>query len=448
MSESANPGDPEADDGAADDLPGKKRPEAEGGATEIGGRISSRSPTNELGQRWAASLWPSLLEKELGRHVASLFPSAAPADVMGLGMGGAAPIWNLLTTKNFFFQTRSRQEDFEETEPEPSSYSDRLTSPADYFAETEVPINSMDDLHRAVRVLTDKALSVPLVWRGQQRAEWGMHSSLFLKLMRINGVKAPRGVPTGKQPYPTEDQMVDAEKAILKVARDSWRFAGLSALEIFARLQHQGAPTRLLDVTRNPYIAAWFAVEAHDEHDDHDARLFALATTPVPKAGNTVGDDDLFRLLSGSLDPFWHSLDSAAKRQELDWGTGSNRRVWIPPEYDPRIAAQNAAFVLDGVPMISSRTGSYFKTNDGHYWSKADQLASSSIYARMLSPTRKPKPNAPGLAPTFSFRIHQKAKLQIRQMMERRFGYSRATIYPDIAGLAQHINATFGEIVS
>lgn len=386
-----------------------------------------------------------ILGKIVGQGLAGVGTNWFPTyrDVLGVG---TATVIDLLRSRDLL-ETRSRKQDFAVIEPEPSSYSDRLKSPADYFADSEGEIRSMDDLHRAIRVLTDKAQSVPLVWRGQQRADWGMHSSLFIALMKQKKVRPPQRVPKGVQPFPTEDDMIAAEKSILRVARESWRFNGLSALEIFARLQHQGAPTRLLDVSRNPYIAAWFAVEASELHDEQDGRLLALATTPVPRPNEVIHNDDLFLLLSASPEPFWHGLQNSAARQEADWGTGANRRVWIPPEYDPRIAAQNAAFVLDGVPMISSRTSSYFKSNDGHYWSKADLLASSSIYARMLSTTRKPIPNAPSLAPTFSFRILKEAKTEIRQMMERWFGYSRATIYPDIGGLATHIKSNFASIV-
>jgi hypothetical protein len=194
-------------------------------------------------------------------------------------------------------------------------------------------------------------------------------------------------------------------------------------------------------VTKNPYIGAWFAVEADLETEDKPARLFALATRPVVKAGKPVPPDSSLQLdeVGGLRDPFWHALETASDRQLLDWGTGARRRVWVPPAYDPRISAQNAAFILDGVPITSEKTASYFTIEHNVYWRRADLLAASSIYAKMHSPTRKPRYNARNFAPTFSFRITADAKPKIREFMESRFGYGLSYIYPDMAALAAHL---------
>ncbi len=81
--------------------------------------------------------------------------------------------------------------------------------------------------------------------------------------------------------------MVTAETEVLRIARNDWRFDNLSALETFARVQHFGGPTRLIDVTKNPYIGAWFAVEFDANTEDDDARLFALATMPVTRKASS-----------------------------------------------------------------------------------------------------------------------------------------------------------------
>ncbi len=391
---------------------------------------------------------PALLG--IGQTAADIF-GALDLPKLTPGIFGAATS-SIITLMTAASLARSRPSDFETVEEPPTSYSSRLSSPGDYFADQEAIVESMEDLNQVIRRLTDKAQLVPLVWRGQQNADWALHSSLFRELAALKGVVPPQDNPVGVQPYPSEDDMVAAERAILRVARESWRFSQLTAMETIARLQHQGAPTRLLDVTRNPYIAAWFAVEASDEHDESDARLFALGTAPVPKTPEAESANTAYAALSTALtqsfEPFWHALDTTAKRQQLDWGTGSNRLVWVPPEYDPRIAAQNAAFVLDGVPMFTQRVSRYFKASDGHSWTKADLLASASIYARMYSTTRRPPANGASIAPSFSIRIRSSAKLEIRRMLERWFGYSRASIYPDFGGLSQHIKHAFRDIVA
>ncbi|CAM5282852.1 FRG domain-containing protein [Leifsonia shinshuensis] len=335
----------------------------------------------------------------------------------------------------------TRASDYAKPDPPQSTYSPQMTSAGSYFEADELEIDSVDDLHTAITTLIAKTPDLPLVWRGVRDANWGMHSHLFRHLMRVNGVVKPDQEPKGSQPYPDEDQMVTAERAILRLARNTWRFDDLSALETFARIQHAGGPTRLLDVTKNPYIGAWFAVEADPETEGKPARLFALATRPVVKDGKPAPPDSSLQLdeVGGLRDPFWHALETPSDRQLLDWGTGARRRVWVPPAYDPRISAQNAAFILDGVPITSETTAPYFTIEHNVYWRRADLLAASSIYAKMHPPTRKPRYNARNFAPTFSFRITAAAKPKIRDFMETRFGYGLSYIYPDIAALAAHL---------
>ncbi|WP_269928634.1 FRG domain-containing protein [Kocuria massiliensis] len=311
-----------------------------------------------------------------------------------------------------------------------------------YFEANELVINSFDELHKGITTLISKTPDLPLVWRGVKDSSWGLHSSLFRELMEDNGVENPKNGSSSPQFYPDEAQMINAEKQILKIARHDWRFDNLSALETFARIQHAGGPTRLIDVTKNPYIGAWFAVESDKYRDNEDARLFAIATHPVSKPGEPLPPNSELKLdaLGASREPFWHYFGNNRTRTKFDWGTGARRRIWVPPIYDPRISAQNAAFLIDGVPITSQSVASYFTVSPNVYWSRADLLASSSIYAKMYSPKKTPRPAKTNLAPTFSFRITAKAKEEIRLFLESRFGYRSSYLYPDMAGIATFIS--------
>ena len=337
--------------------------------------------------------------------------------------------------------TLTRAQDYTVPDEAESAYSPALESPENYFQPTEEVITTFDDLHAAITKLITKTPELPLVWRGVRNSRWGLHSSLFRHLVRVNGVVPPGERPETPQPYPDENQMVVAEREILRIARTDWRFDNMSALETFARIQHVGGPTRLIDVTKNPYVGAWFAVEADEKEEGNDARLFAIATRPVARDGKPPAPDSALQLdsLGAARDPFWHLLADSAARQQLDWGTGARRRVWVPPAYDPRISAQNAAFLVDGVPITSARTAAYFTIEHNTYWRRADLLASASIYAKMSKPTQKPSYNARNFAPTFSFRITAEAKAVIREVMESRFGYRLSYIYPDMSALAGHL---------
>jgi hypothetical protein len=421
--------------------------------------ISARSgddPADRIRAVLAASTSFPGLDKMMrtGRILDSLF---APTVIGGDWAKDMSSQWKDLVSQDWFnsaeiqralarhmgeFPALTRAQDYEKPEPKSSAYSPEMKSPQNYFESTEEVISSFDDLHNAITALITKTPDLPLLWRGAKNAQWGFHSHLFRHLMKVNKVIDPARSPKKAQSYPDEDQMVAAEREILRIAREDWRFDDMSALETFARIQHAGGPTRLIDVTKNPYIGAWFAVEFDKGEEDKDARLFALSTIPVagdekpPAPNSTIRMDEL----GAAREPFWHAMLTPMDRQQFDWGTGARRRVWVPPAYDPRISAQNAAFILDGVPIISRRTSSYFP-NQSTYWRRSDLLASASIYAKMLKPNRRPQYTSRNFAPTFSFRIEASAKKQIRDVMESRFGYRLSYIYPDMAALASHLKS-------
>ncbi|MEU1711979.1 FRG domain-containing protein [Micrococcus luteus] len=339
------------------------------------------------------------------------------------------------------FQTLSRADAYQSESGPASPYSHEMTKPGAYFAQDEQLIDSFTDLNKAIATLISKAEGLQLVWRGQRDADWGVTSSLFRQLKDANGVNDPGPGVVGPQPYPTEDQMVAAERQILKVARQDWRFDGMSALETFARIQHAGGSSRFIDVTKNPFIGAWFACESGD--DGTDARLFAFATTAPSKNGEAPRAESQIELdheFGGYLPP-WHSWDDMVERQKVDWGSGSRRRIWVPPAYDARIAAQNAAFLIDGVPLPAGKAASYFKAPNGSYWTRSDMLAAGSIYMKTAKPTRKPLSNKYGFAPTFTFRITASAKDEIKRVLTDRFGYSVSYIYPDMPMLASYVKS-------
>jgi len=410
-------------------------------ASAINPQWWSQAQASAISNAMANVAMPSpLINAEFQRALESI--SKSIASLTAPTLFNSTEILRAFAARLGSYPALSKANNYKNLDAPAGPYSPHMQSPQSYFASTEEVIESFDGLHRAISTLMAHTPGLPLVWRGAKNADWGLQSHLYRHLMEVNGVVPPSKRPTKDQPYPTEDQVVAAEREILRLSRRDWRFDNLSALETFARIQHAGGPTRLIDVTKNPYIGAWFAVEFDKKEEDKDARLFAMATKPVAKDGKPQAPDATLELdeFGASRDPFWHFLANSEARQKLDWGTGARRLLWVPPAYDPRISAQNAAFVLDGVPMTSPKTAPYFTKGRGVYWRRADLLAAGSIYARMVSPRARPKYNAPNFAPTFSFRIKAEAKQEIRDVMESRFGYRLSYVYPDMAGLASHLN--------
>ena len=102
-------------------------------------------------------------------------------------------------------------------------------------------------------------------------------------------------------------------------------------------MQHHGAPTRLIDFTKSPYVAAFFALEnARD-----DAAVFALNTPHLWRAC----PKDLPSLIHDKIDP--------RKKGNFEKFFANNKHelVWIgePKEMDRRLLAQSGTFVLPGI---------------------------------------------------------------------------------------------------
>lgn len=164
------------------------------------------------------------------------------------------------------------------------------------------------DFHDAVQEFDRKIV----VYRGQRSREWQL---------------TPR---VGRAPHLRSSRIGAQEQTILRLFKEKafphLTFIPSSEWEWLAIAQHHGLPTRLLDWTRNPLVAAYFAVE---EPHGTDSVIYAYQA-------NAYVD------ISKKPDPF---LQTTVSR-------------FIPRHLTRRITAQAGVFTIHPVPLADFRASS------------------------------------------------------------------------------------------
>jgi hypothetical protein len=172
--------------------------------------------------------------------------------------------------------------------------------------------------------------SLPIgAWRGQASIDWGVDPSLVRRYRQHHEDRLDSAL--------NEPNIRAVEEALIERARAAGLGSGLGELELLARLQHHGAATRLLDCSRNAFVALWFACRWEPEKDGVLIG-FELGENAVHLDTEMLGHglDDLLAMAAGRL--LW----------------------WQPRSLSPRISAQQAVFVFGQVvdePWGSIRLG-------------------------------------------------------------------------------------------
>lgn len=292
----------------------------------------------------------------------------------------------------------------------------------------ERTIASFDELVTIINQMMEKSIqdNKQFAWRGHVDASWALHSSLYRRVFLTEG-KVIKEIDLAKQ-----------ETKILKELR-KWglhapsNIGRLSVLNQLAMLQHYGAPTRLIDVSFNAWVGAWFAVEkkwhnGEPEFEDRDARLFAFDVTD-----RLINENKAYQSWEDDLSIPW-------EKDNVKEGWTTSVFSWKPSSLDSRISAQNGGFIFGGVPASKKVDGNTFQfpksPNNKEGWWGIDEGRQACCLA--LRP-HKFEHNGRGAIPhsaLYTFRIAANAKEEIRERLDKMFGYRHATLYPDYTGFS------------
>ncbi len=171
-----------------------------------------------------------------------------------------------------------------------------------------------------------------LFYRGQSNAEWQVNCSAFRRLNH-------------KSIEP--DLATPLVIGYLQSLIDRLKMRGLADeenpknLELLAKLQHQGAATGLIDFTRNPLIALWFAC---NENKEKDGAVHILSSSQTKEINN--------QNLEEEIEDFYNNHGD------------SNPWLWEPSARGNRTVAQSSIFVFGVVSIQPNRMDRFLVDKD------------------------------------------------------------------------------------
>jgi hypothetical protein len=249
--------------------------------------------------------------------------------------------------------------------------------------------------------------SSSLFYRGQSNEKYGLSASLHRAMVADIG------------PELTEKGMYEVEKRIRSAAKHLGLGKGVTELEVQKILQHHHAPTRLIDVSRSPMEALFFATERNDLQD---GRMFFVHVDEETERNKEV-------ILDEGIDLPWAKYAMGTTRARAAW-TQSVKVVEGRP-LDPRMLAQNGVFLVGG---MQRKYGNLNVRHDGRYLNAEELQAISTLTIGF----RKIGGTASGHqwpAYGWTLRIDKAWKPELRRRLDDKYRIRHETMYPAFESL-------------
>lgn len=198
-------------------------------------------------------------------------------------------------------------------------------------------------------------------------------------------------------------------------------FKGLvTPLEKLAKLQHYGIPTRLVDVTIDPLIALYFAVENADDLSPGNVFLYLINGYP--------SDSKEAKILS--ILPTLPSLDgdSVIVEYEKIFGEALSRKEVLEAVCTP-IIIQYSDMLQISNPRLHSQKGTFLICGN--------EVVDGSITNSLKS--------LDTLTPNVIIRIPYEYKKEIKDELDLKYGINQTKIYPELPSVANYIKEKYKE---
>jgi hypothetical protein len=238
-------------------------------------------------------------------------------------------------------------------------------------------------------------------WRGQSNIRWKIQSAAARRIELA--LSSPYAYDLLRDPkLCLEERICKYEQRLFDEARkrglDFRNGRHLSELEILACMQHYGAATRLLDFSKNVFVALWFAC--------------AFDINEFNNYGLLIGIEDPL-----AIEPISHT-ETAQRPLNQILEVPQDLFVWEPPHLFDRMRVQQSVFLFG-------------KSQDGPWGS----LSCEPFYSENAPP------DIPPLHNFVAFAIHPALKEDMKGKWRSLFGYDVSTLFPDIEGFGKYHSA-------
>jgi hypothetical protein len=194
---------------------------------------------------------------------------------------------------------------------------------------SDVEIASVADFHSHLRQLEPAERG--FFYRGQSDSTWKVSCGAARRLAVESSDKTEIETVDSHVLIGYLDFLVDRAKARGFLPHGFAAPTSISDLELMAQLQHQGAATGLIDFTRQPLVALWFACNGSENIDGVVYILPQSVTQELSSTGTTAGNGAHMQALF---------------MENTLW-------AWEPSVQGNRIVAQSSVLVF-GAPVLPS----------------------------------------------------------------------------------------------
>lgn len=248
---------------------------------------------------------------------------------------------------------------------------------------------------------------VNLFFRGQSDITYGLSNSLY------------RAVKSAKMSSDRvlEAELLCAERAALDRIRREGLGRNMTDGQLLMVMQHHLMPTRLVDVSRTPFEALYFAVETAE---DRDGVVFLINPhDPVVRAEAKLHKE------SGLP---WAQFVRGAKQASNEW----TNQVWLIDHLslDPRMHAQNGVFLVGGLARKYEGVRYRDRRPGAVGYISADVHADICTYSINWLESVTRVPNSRWGASGWVVRVDRTWKRELRHRLKEEKGIWCDSIYP------------------